>query len=239
MRRRLREIVARRRAHEIGRRRQRRHDGLAGRVLAVEHAQHVLGNPPAAVFAQIRFARGQRRPQTRGDVRLPADFAARVQPHFAVAQSPRPQQVHLQREDLGIHPRRRRLEALHAALVELALAPGLRTLAAEHRTDVVPARAVGFLRAQPRRVAHDARRAFGPQAQAPAALLEHVHFLLHHVRRLAQRTGEDRFEFHHRRAQLFEAVEFQRFPRESLEPLPQTDFGRGDVGHSLHGLVGG
>ncbi len=88
----LRQIGARLPAHEIGDGRQRGHDGLAGLVFAVQHAQHIFGNPPLAILAQVRFARDARAAfQSFGHPLVLVFFAARVQPHFAIAEAPRAQ----------------------------------------------------------------------------------------------------------------------------------------------------
>ena len=166
-----------------------------------------------------------------------AAAAPRGQFHGAPVQAPRLQQLHLQREDFGIHPRRRRLEAFDAALMKLAAPAGLRPLAAEHRPDVEPPRSVGFLRPQSGGMAHDPGRAFRPQAQAPPALLEHVHFLLHHVGRFADGPRENGFKLDHGRPQLVKPVARQNLAGHPFETLPDAHFGRGDVGHALYGPV--
>ena len=90
-------------AHERSRRRHLGHDALARRVFAVQHAQHIFAYAPSAIIAQFRFMGGQRRAQTGRHFRVTARFAARIQPHPAITDAPGPQQIHLQREDLGIH----------------------------------------------------------------------------------------------------------------------------------------
>ena len=109
-------------------------------------------------------------------------------------------------------------EQFHADLVELALAPFLRTFVAEHGAAIEELE--GCLLRQPAadERARDTGGAFGTQGDAFAALgLEGVHLLRHDIGGIAQGAREHLGEFEHRRGDLAVAVARRDFERRRLD----------------------
>ena len=123
---------------------------------------------------------------------------------------------------------------LGAGLVELALAPQLRALVAEHRPRVPDPRPAGAL-GQPALDggAHAPGGVLRAQRDALALpVLEGVHLLLDDVGGLADRALEQRGALDQRGAHLGVAVGGRGAPQRRLERVPRTHVGRQQVDHA-------
>ena len=188
--------------------------------LGIQNPQRVDIQPLAAVLRQriavLAEMRDQRRPprfprrRVADGVQLQHDLVA--DPQFA-------QQLRRQRDHLDIRRRFRRAQHLGIQLVELPVPPLLRSLVTEQR----PMR-----RELQRRMLLPAVRdigtrnpggEFGAQGQTlPAAILERIHFLRHHIGGLANGPGKHLGEFKHRRMDALEAIKFAH-PVERLDHM--------------------
>src|SRR5690606_382933 len=122
---------------------------------------------------------------------------------------------------------------LASRLVDLAVAPALGPLRAEHRPEVVPA---GLRLSHVHRLTDvhpgRARRAFGAQREGLAAALEGEHLLLDDLAGLSRRLLEQLLLFENGRAQLLVAVRLDRATEDAFEPLPPPGLVGEDVVHS-------
>ena len=152
------------RVEVIAHRRRGARDLAAGRVLAVEHAEHVPVEARLAVLAEFRAARRQElaehvaigRPAVRATDRVDLDLHA-GQPDFV--EEPRGQQ-----DALRVHHRLAGADRLAADLLELPQPAGLRALLAEHRADVIELpEALLLEQFMLDHRAHDRRGSFGPE----------------------------------------------------------------------------
>ena len=145
----------------------------------------------------------------------------------------------LERDDFDISRCAWRAERLDPQLMELSLAPRLRSLTTEHRAEVVEA-SVERLGAPSRHVTHDAGGPFGAQGEASAAaVFERIHFFPHDIRRIAERPGKDVGLFEEGRPNFGETIEGQNLAGEFFHSLPADDFRRTEIRHALDGLERG
>ena len=122
---------------------------------------------------------------------------------------------------LGIDVRPLEAQRLDVELVELALAPLLRALVAEHRAHGPHAHRAVVEEVVLDRRAHDAGGRHGTQGEAVAvAVLEHVHLLLDDVGDLAQAPHEEGRGLDDGRAHVAITVALEYRARRVLELLP-------------------
>ena len=184
-------------------------DRAIARILGIEDAHRILIEPRKAVLRQVAAMRLEMRHQrgTPGVAGFRIAQGIELKRH-AVGDAEFMEQLIRERQQLDVSRRLGRAEDFGVDLVELAIAPLLRTLVAEHRArgrdlqrrELLPSfgqisagNPGGELRSQRQRIA--------------AAIGEGVHFLRHDVGRLADRAGEDFRRLEHRDLDTLEAIE--------------------------------
>ena len=156
-----------------------------------------------------------------GDRRTVFGKAARVDFDGAALDADAVKELAEHGDDLDVLPGAVGADRLAANLMELAAPPGGGALAAEHRPEVEHAGLLALFQPLVRDGPDDAGRALGAQRQtAPAAILERVHLLLHHVRLGAQIAHEDVGALEDGSADLAEAVAVEDVARRVLELNP-------------------
>ena len=130
-----------------------------------------------------------------------------------------------------------RAQDFRADLVELAVAPFLRALAAEHGADVVELLDAALVVEAVLDVsAHHGSRGFRAQRQRfLVAIAEGIHFLHHDIRLGAHAAGEQRGLFQYGRADLAVVIGGKDAMGLRLDALPQAGVRRQQVARSLHG----
>ena len=207
---------------------------LGLRVFRVEHAQRIALDALAAVLVQRIRMRAQPLLQlvTVGGARRGAAQRVDLQRH-GPQHAGGLQQVAGDGDDLDIRQRAGGAEILHADLVELPIAAGLRPLVAEHRAGV-PEPALRI--AQQAAVDAQAHRARGAlRAQAHRVLVavdKGKHLLLDNVRGLAHTAGEELGRLQHRHAHLGVAIAQQHLLHRGLQRQPGRRVGRADIGEA-------
>ena len=218
--------------YEVDQRR-RAGGGLAiGGRLRVEHAERVLLEAPLRVLAELVAERGEVGEQRVAVALARAARAQRVDVDLEAGDADRREEACDQIDHLGVAERAGIAVKLAPGLIELPVAALRGALAAEHRPEVVPARD----RLQGVHLVLDvgargARRALGAHRERVAVALERVHLLLHHVRRLADGSREERGVLEQRRPHLGVAVELGVTTEDRLEPVPAHHLVRKDVVH--------
>ena len=141
--------------------------------------------------------------------------------------SPAPlQNLHHHLDDFGVHQRRFRPDGLRADLEELPVAPLLRALAAEHRTDVVELLHAGTLVEAVLDVGADHRGGvLRPQRERGPVIVKGVHFLGDDVGLRAHAAREQLRLLENRRADLVVVVGAKNGARHRFHPVP--DIGGG------------
>src|SRR5205807_329639 len=128
-------------------------------------------------------------------------------------------------------------DRLHVHLPELAVAPGLRRLMAEHRPEAPELVALAAQQTVGDERAHDAGRGLGTEREALAAAIgEGVHLLADDVGMLADCALEELRVLDDRHANFLVAVSGEELPRAGLEVLPGPDLLRQHVVHPLDRL---
>ena len=142
-----------------------------------------------------------------------------------------------QHDELGIDVWPGKSQRFGAELVELAVAPTLRTLVPEHGPHVIEALAAVVKQRMLQGSAHHAGGVLRPQCQllTVEAVLEGIHLLLDDVGDLAQTPHEQRSGFNDGRAQIAVAVAAHQSPQGFFQPLPVRGRGRDDVVHAFDG----
>ena len=194
----------------------------ASRVLAVQQAQRVALQTPAAVLTQhvaVRFAVGQQ----SGAVSRAADATAeRVQLDLCPADLHGREQVVQQEQHLGVDGRIVTPDDFDTDLGKLAQAPLLWPFAPEHRPEVEE---LGDRLALVQRVldvgTDDRCRPFRAQGQrGRVAVGEGIHFFLDDVRGLTDGAAEQLGALDNRDADLGEGVAREQLAGLLLDPLP-------------------
>ena len=146
------------------------------------------------------------------------------------------EEQHEHLDDFHINQRVLRPEDFRTNLVELAVAPLLRALAAEHGADVVELLdAALVVKAVLDVCPHDGSRSFRAQRQRFfVAIAEGIHLLHHDIRLGAHAAGEERGLFQNRCANLAVVIGGEDAMGLRLDALPQTCVGRQKVARSLH-----
>ncbi len=143
-----------------------------------------------------------------------------------------------QHDQLGVDVRTVEVEHFDTDLVELAITAFLRTLVAEHRTDVpefLNLATAGDAVLQHR--AHTGRRAFRAQGQGVAvAVVEGVHLFFDDVGHFTDGTLEQFGELDDRHADLLVTVVIQQTRNGALEMTPQGSLFGQDIVHATNGL---
>ena len=179
-----------------------------------------------------------------GDVRRPADaIADRIQVDLDAREPGVAVEAHPELDDLGVDRRPRVADRLDVELRELAVAPGLRAVVAEHRPDLDelhrlrpglhPVLDVG---------ADDARGRFRPERPRLAVLgprREPEELLLDDVGDLADPALEDVGQLEQRRVDAPIAVAGGEVRGEALEARPGRGLGRQQVARPAGRLEGG
>ena len=147
------------------------------------------------------------------------------------------EEQHEHLEDFHVNQRILRPQDFRSDLIELAVAPFLRALAAEHGADVVKLLDAALVVKAVLDVSpHHGSRGFRAQRQRfLVAIAEGVHFLHHDVRLGSHAAGEERRLFQNRRANLTVVISGKDAMGLGLDALPQTCVGRQQVARSLHG----
>ncbi len=191
---------------------------LAGRDLAVQHAQGIGDHAAAAVLAERGFVeRGQPLTQRVAVGRAAGGAAERIELEGQIPEPYRLKEAHGHGDQLGIGVGLGRPEAFAVDLMELAHPALLRPLVAEHGADgeqlgygvgAAPAFNVG---------AHDPGGRFRAHGQrTPLAVGEGVHFLLDHVGFVPDPAAEEFRPFEDGGTQFRKAVTGKDFPRDAF-----------------------
>ncbi len=163
-------------------------------------------------------------------VELELDVPALDQPELA------PERTQHQ-DQFGVHVRPGVPERLDVELVELARAPLLRPLVAEHRAQLPDAQWAVVERVVFVDGAHDAGGGLGPQCQAIAVhrVFPGEHLLFDDVGDLAQAAHEQRRRFDDRRAQVAIAPAREQVAGLALDPFPACRLVGQHVVHAFDG----
>src|SRR5690606_13104009 len=194
------------------------------RILAVEDAQRIAFEAPAAVGIELRFVLAEvlHQPRTIGLARLRRPERIDFETHAGDAE--RAPQPRGERDQLRIDVRTCVTDGLHVDLPELAIAALLRALVPEHRPDAPELVALPAQHAVRDHRAHDARGSFGPQREALSALVgKGVHLVLDHIRELADRTLEKLRVLDDGHADFLVTVGREQLARGPLQVLPEPN----------------
>jgi len=228
------------RAQMVGDARRVGRELLALGHLAVEHAQRVGELAAHAVLAELLLVHALEEFPQGVEIGGPAGWAAqRIEFDGQVGQPQRREVLAQHEQQLGVQQGIGRAHGFDVDLVELAHAALLRPFVAEHGA---VGEDLGQALAGPAALGqrpHDPGRGFGPQGERPAlAVGKGVHFLLHHVRFLADGAGKEFGAFEDRDAQLPVAVTGKDIPGGGFDPGEDAGFGGEQVGETLDFLYG-
>ena len=182
---------------------------LHRRVFGIENAQRVGVQPALGIGIQLvcMFFKVGDQCGAMLLAFLGLAQAIEFQPHILQPQF-LPQRLG-QQDEFGIDMGSGKAQGLGAYLVELAVAAFLRLFIAEHWPDIPYPRRSAAQQIMLQHGAHAARRAFRAQSQGLrriAFVQKSVHFLFDNIRRIADRTLEQRGLLHNRQADLLVAV---------------------------------
>jgi len=142
-----------------------------------------------------------------------------------------------QHDQLGVHVRPLQAKHFHTHLVELAIAPLLRTLVAEHRTDVPQALLLIVQQTMFDTGAHAACGAFRTQRQAFAvAVFKGVHLFFNHVGDFTDRAAEQWGLLDDWQTDFTVAVAGQHLLQGALNTLPDGGICRQVIVHPANRL---
>src|SRR6218665_578572 len=168
-------------------------DFLGARILAVEDAQGITGQTALRILIQLRTVLLKIRHQGRTEFCTLFELAQRVdfQAHRLV-QSQLAPQARRQQNQLGINIRPRHTKGFNTKLVELTVAPFLRTLVTEHGAGIPKALRLVIGQAMLQYGTHTARRTFRAQGDGlTTAVLKGIHFLFHNISDFTDGTLEE------------------------------------------------
>ena len=196
---------------------------LQRRVLAVENAQRIRGEPAPRILVKHGVMAGEVSDQRVAVFAPLKRIAQRIDVEHDAAQAQRLPQPREHDDLLGIDVGSFEAEGFDVELMELAIAAFLRPLVPEHRAArPYPERPVVSQVVLDRR-ANDAGGGLGPERQRLAVqlVLERVHLPLDDVSGVADAALEQRGRLHDRDAQIAIPVLREYAARSILETLPQ------------------
>ena len=207
--------------------------------LAIEDPKHVPLESPPAVIAMLRKLRPDGFPQNV-PVGRPALRASDGVEHRAKTGEPENPHDFVENQDrLHIHPRVRRSDRLDAELVELPVAPLLRTLMPEDRPEIreLPEAAL-LVEVVLQKRTHNRRRQFRAQGEGFLLRAKRIHLLFDDVGRLARRLVEELGLLEDGRADFFVAEPTADFADGRLHLSPEGHAIRKHVLGTVRGPVG-
>ena len=160
------EVLARLLVEVLGQHRRAGDHVLQLRILAVENAQRIAFEAPQAVGIEARLVRREVFDQLFAIDAPRSRRAERIQVQLDPLQAQRAQQARAEHDQLRVDVGTRKAERLRIELIELAEAPRLRPLVAEHRPGAPDALALVVQQAVADHRAHDAGGRFRAQRQA-------------------------------------------------------------------------